>query len=247
MECRDPDAPLEPCTAGAIHCYAAESEAEALALSAMMDLGHRNYGKDVRVWRFYPEGEVRDGGDKAICRAGSIGEELRLPQPTTEQRVELGIRAALVAYREPAYVEWAEGWLSGADRSQKGAKAAWQAAAQMGRDGADATAWAALHMARAIGEALNMARAAKAAARAARAARAAVRAAEWGAAARAAEWGAEWTLRAAWQAGRAAVEAAREAPIIDLAGLALAVLQGRGDEWSAEAALAAAMEDDEDE
>jgi hypothetical protein len=159
---------------------------EALALAAMMDPGHGEYGVGARVFAFTPEGEVRDGGDKAICRAGSIGEELALPTPTTEERVEFGIRATLLFPQSAGYVAWAEAWLSGGDRS------------------------------------------AEAAAQAARAA--------WAAWARAAAWAAAEAARAAWAAWAAARAAAwaaeaRADHTLPLASLALAVLEGRGQQW----------------
>jgi hypothetical protein len=194
VECARPELPLEPCSAGAIHCYAGDTMEEALALAAMMDPGHGEYGVGARVFAFTPEGEVRDGGDKAICRAGSIGEELALPTPTTEERVEFGIRATLLIPQSAGYVAWAEAWLSGGDRSAEAAAQAARAAwAAWARAAAQAAAWAA--------------------AEAARAARA--------------EWAAEWAAAraAAWAAE------ARADHTLPLASLALAVLEGRGQQW----------------
>ena len=128
VECARPELPLEPCSAGAIHCYAGDTIEEALALAAMMDPVHGGYGVGARVFAFMPEGEVLDGGDLAICRAGSIGEELALPTPTREERVEFGIRAALLIPQSAGYVAWAEAWLSGGDRSAEAAEAAAEAA-----------------------------------------------------------------------------------------------------------------------
>ena len=142
VECANPDAPLEPCGPGAIHCYAGETQAEALALAAMMDPAHAGYGDAARAFAFVPEDEVIDGGEKAICRAGAIGEELELPKPTVEQRVEFGIRASLLVPQSHAYRRWAGGWLDGTDQSESAARAAAWTAASAAAAEAEAAAWA---------------------------------------------------------------------------------------------------------
>jgi len=167
----------------------------------MMDPAHGAYGSDARVWRFVPEGEVIDLGDKAICRAGYITVELKLPKPTTMQRVEFGIRASLLVLQPADYRRWAARWLGGEDRSAEAA------------------------------------------------ARAAVASPEWSAAAAAATaawvrtltsvgWSAEaaqWSAEAAWAAARAAEAENDDLPLpLPLASLALAVLEGRGDEFTEE-------------
>jgi hypothetical protein len=203
VACGDPDAPMMPCSAGVIHCYAGATEAEALALAVLLDPNHGRFGagaRVARVWRFVPEGAVIDRGDKAICRAGCVTEELTAPQPTTEQHVEFGIRATLLVPQPDSYVEWAERWLSGADRS---AAAAWQAAPDAAaRKAANASgAWAAPD------------------------------AAAWAAANASGAWAtADAAVLAAAAARKAAPDAAG-APL-PLAALALAVLEGRGRQWS---------------
>ncbi len=126
-QCADPHWPLVPCTPGAIHCYAGNTEEEALALAAFMNPAHGGYGCP-RAWRCEPEGEVIDGGDKAICRALTVLEEVTLPKLTLEQRVEFAIRATLMIDQPAEYVDWAEGWLSGADRSVEAVEVVWRIA-----------------------------------------------------------------------------------------------------------------------
>jgi len=87
---------------------------------------------------------------------------------TSDQRVECAIVGSLFVYHEPAYVIWAEGWLSGRDRSAEAAAAS------------ASEAWAAWE-------------AAAAAVWAARGAAWAARGAAWGAA-RAAAWAVAWAL-----------------------------------------------------
>lgn len=54
--------------------------------------------------------------------------EIPVYEITTEQRVEFSIRAALLVYKETSFVSWAEKWLSGEDRSETLAFAAYVAA-----------------------------------------------------------------------------------------------------------------------
>jgi hypothetical protein len=55
-----------------------------------------------------------------------------VPEITAEQAVRFGIFCGKAVYQEQAWTAWADGWLSGADRSES---AAWSAAS--------AAAWAA--------------------------------------------------------------------------------------------------------
>jgi len=204
VQCADPNAPLGPSSSGVILCYAGATQAEALALAAMMDPAHGRYGAQARVFAFTPEGEVRNGGDKAVCRAGAIGEELTLPEPTDEQRVEFGIRATLLMPQAADSRRWAARWLSGEDRSAESAEMAAAATAEWTE--AEEAAWPA-------------------------------EAAAWA-------WAAEWmpSETAAWAAGTsawsaaaaAAAAAANEDLPLPLASLALAVLEGRGEEFTEE-------------
>jgi hypothetical protein len=125
---------------------------------------------------------LEDHGLKLGCTKMRLVQELQFPQVTMEQRVKFGILCALEVYDDAKFVQWANGWLDGADRSKKAADAAaWAAAAA--RADADA-AWAAARAAARADAAAAWAAdaaAAWAAAAAARAARAA-RAATWAAA-----------------------------------------------------------------
>jgi len=126
-ECANPHWPLVPCSCGAIHCYAGDTEEEALALAAFMNPAHSGYDCP-RAWRCEPEGEVIDIGDKAICRVLTVIEEVSLPKPTLEQRVEFAVRTTLMINQPTDHVAWAENWLSGADRSVKAVEVVWRAA-----------------------------------------------------------------------------------------------------------------------
>ena len=95
-------------------------------------------------------------GDKVLNDAGlkfgsnkmRLTHELELPQVSLEQRIKFGILCALEVCQDAAFVTWATGWLSGADRSKEAARAAayWAAdnAAYWAARAADAAAyWAA--------------------------------------------------------------------------------------------------------
>jgi hypothetical protein len=148
-----------------------------------------------RLWE--AEGEVgkTDRGLKVGCTRLRTVRELPVPKITTEQRVRFAILCAREVYHDPSWLAWAEGWLSGADRSESAARSAQSAAA-----GEAQSAWSAW-------SAESAARAAQSAARAARAAQSAARAAQ--SAARAAESAAAWS---AWSAA--------ESKQLDLAALA---------------------------
>ena len=186
-----PDQPL--CTDSWIHYY------ETLPLAVFMHPTHTDF-PNPRFWEFEPIGNTICSNDKSGARAGRTVREVQAPAVTTEQRIAFGIFAALEVSQEPSFTTWAEGWLSGSDRSNKAARAAAEAAARA----AWAAAWAAEAWAAEAAAARAAAWAAEAAARAA--------AAEARAAARAAEAAAAWAARAAI--------ASRVTPSLDLAAIA---------------------------
>jgi len=81
----------------------------------------------------------------------ALSHEIPVPAITTEQRVRFAVLCAKECYTEPAWVAWADGWLSGDDRSPEAAsaaaEAAWAAEAEAAEAGAEeeaavAAAWA---------------------------------------------------------------------------------------------------------
>ena len=118
--CSLPDAPPVLCMGSVVHAY------ESPLVAALMDPIHGRYGATARLWEAEGDVVVREGGLKCGVRSLTTRRETPLPRLTTEQRVEVALRCALTVYREPAWVAWAERWLSGSDRS---AAAAWAAEA----------------------------------------------------------------------------------------------------------------------
>jgi len=117
-----------------IHCY------KDLTVALMLNPIHANF-TNPRAWE--AEGEVlaNDNGLKfGVASLTTIKEILPLPKITTEQRVRFGIFCALKVYKEPKFIEWANNWLSGVERSAEAAWAAEQAAERAAW--AAGTAWA---------------------------------------------------------------------------------------------------------
>ena len=198
------------CSDGFIHAY------ESPLVAAFIYPQHVSWIKP-RLWEADAEEVVlRDGELKCGVKKLTTVKEIPLPELTTEQKVEVGIRCALQVYAELDFVQWAEKWLKNIDRSKAVAEAAARAAeaaaraAEAAARAAEAAAEAAARAAEAAAwAAAEAARAAWAAAEAARAAWAAAEAAAW--AAEAAARAAEAAARAAEAAARAAAAAARAA------------------------------------
>ena len=154
-------------------------------LALLLNPIHGGYHMPFRLWKAEGTIGLSDHGRKVGTTRLRLDRELAIPAVTTDQRVHFAILAALAVYPDPAFGQWTENWLSGADRTEAAATAAAEAA----RAAAEA-AWAAPWAVEA----------------AATAATEAARAAVWAAAeeARAAGW-------AAGEAAWAAAEAAREA------------------------------------
>jgi len=58
-----------------------------------------------------------DNGLKGGCTRMKLAKEIELPEITTEQRVKFAIYCALEVYDDSSFVQWANDWLSGKDRS----------------------------------------------------------------------------------------------------------------------------------
>ena len=179
------------CARGWAHAYTSP------ALALFLNSVHAQY---VPCRLFEGEGRIgaTDHGLKVGCSELMLTRELPVPEVTSEQRVTFETHCALAVYTATPFVAWAEGWLSGQDRSAQAAQAAARAA---------------------------QVAAARAAARAARAAQAAAWAAAW--AAQAAQVAAARAAARAAQAAVWAAQAAAQAELarpLDLDALAAAAL-----------------------
>jgi hypothetical protein len=89
---------------------------------------HADY-EDPILWECEGEVALRDGQLKCGCVELTTVRQVELPVVTTEQRVKFGILCALEVCQEPGFVEWANKWLNGEDRTEAAAAraAAWAA------------------------------------------------------------------------------------------------------------------------
>ena len=93
-------------------------------LAAFMNPVHGGF-KQPTLWSVKVTGATKhDGQLKSGAKSVTTLQKIDLPLITTEQRVEIAIRCALLQYKEPTFVSWAEDWVSGKDRSAVAAAAA---------------------------------------------------------------------------------------------------------------------------
>ena len=101
-----------------------------------------------RLWE--AEGVVgkKDGQLKCGCRSLTTVREIPVPEITLQQRVRFAILCAKQVCSDEDWNQWADAWLSGADRSREAAQAAeeaaaaWAQAADWAAQAAKAAAWA---------------------------------------------------------------------------------------------------------
>ena len=112
----------ELCSDGVIHAY------ENPLVAAFIHPLHVQFNNPI-LWEAEGEVIVREGQLKCGCKTLTTLKKISLPEISTEQRIEIAIRCAQLACKEPAWNEWASKWLSGEDRSKESANAAYRAAA----------------------------------------------------------------------------------------------------------------------
>jgi len=112
------------CTADVIHAYRHP------LLAVFFNPIHAGFEKPI-LWE--AEGEVCvEDGTKVGCTRLKTLRIIEVPSLSTEQRVEIAIRCALVVCKEESFVVWANNWLNGKDRSWAAAevqRSVWAAAA----------------------------------------------------------------------------------------------------------------------
>ena len=120
----------ELCSGGVIHYYSDP------LLAVFANPIHGKYDpKTMILWEFEPDSEVTGDALKKACKSGVTVKPIPIPEITTAQRVEIGIRVAKLGCNDTGWTEWADKWLSGKDRSAAAARAAEAAA--------EAAVWAA--------------------------------------------------------------------------------------------------------
>jgi len=108
----------ELCSKGWLHCYKSQ------LLAILHNPAHANIDNP-RLWKCEVKGECKRSGDmKEGWTEMRLIEEMPVPEITIEQYVRYGILCAKEVYKDNAYTEWADAWLSGTDRSAEAARAA---------------------------------------------------------------------------------------------------------------------------
>lgn len=113
----------ELCGRGYIHAY------EHPLIAVLMDPIHARYLPGGRMWEAEGEVALRVGHLKCGCVSLTTVREIDVPEITTEQRVRFAILCAKRVCDDPKWNRWADGWLSGEDRSATAAEAAARLAA----------------------------------------------------------------------------------------------------------------------
>ena len=112
----------KPCTDGVLHYYESPYHA------ALFNPIHAAISAPI-LWRIECSRRIGADGLKSWCKSQTLLERVALPEITTDQRVEFAIRCAMQACEDKDWRDWAEKWLSGADRSADAADVALAAAA----------------------------------------------------------------------------------------------------------------------
>lgn len=113
----------ELCTAGWLHACTDPLLAVMLnPIYADLDL------TTAHLWE--AEGDVgrEDHGLQVGCTRLKTLRRIALPSVSSEARIHFGMCCALAVCEEPSWVAWANGWLSGRDRSDRSAWGVWASA-----------------------------------------------------------------------------------------------------------------------
>jgi pyruvate/2-oxoglutarate dehydrogenase complex dihydrolipoamide acyltransferase (E2) component len=125
------------CSEGWLHWY------HSAELALFLNPIHANIDNP-RLFVAEASGAMRDDfGLKGGSTKLRIVQEIQYVAPTTEQRIKFAILCASAVCRDTAFLEWANGWLNGSDRSSGAAWAAYYAAAADAAAADDAAAAAA--------------------------------------------------------------------------------------------------------
>ena len=107
---------LELCRKGLFHYF----PHPLLAVMLKERNGCRNYSK---LYEVVPEGKIVEGIDKCGATKLTLVKELEIPKLTPIQYITFAILAVLEGYKEPRFIDWANSWLRGEDRSYEAAAA----------------------------------------------------------------------------------------------------------------------------
>ena len=125
----------ELCGWGWIHAY------EHPLIAVLLNPIHARF-QTPRLWEAEGEIAIRDGQTKCGCKTLTTIREIPLPSITTETRVRFAILCVKEVCADLPWNAWADGWLSGEDRSEaaayRSARAAYAARAARAARAAEA-------------------------------------------------------------------------------------------------------------
>lgn len=111
----------ELCGPGWIHAYTSP------ILAVLLNRAHANFDeKTMQLWGCQAEVGLRRA-DKIGCTVLTTVKKIDFPVFTLIQKQAFAILVAKAVYREDSFQLWADGWLSGKDRSANAAYAAYAA------------------------------------------------------------------------------------------------------------------------
>ena len=123
----------ELCSEQVIHCYRDP------LLAVLFNPIHANFSKP-HLWEAETDEIVADDGLKLGVKKLTTLKRIRIPRISKSQYIAFAILCALEVRHDEAFAEWAEGWLSGKDRTRIAAGAVVEAA--------EAATWAAAEVAK---------------------------------------------------------------------------------------------------
>ena len=115
LELQNKEAPL--CSESWFHFY------KDPLLAVLMNPVHASI-EDPRLWLAEASGLIKEEPLKSGTTCLTIIKELKLPVISTAQRIGFGILCTKYVNTDPAWIAWADNWLSGKDRSKDTAAAA---------------------------------------------------------------------------------------------------------------------------
>lgn len=102
---------------------------------------------EYHLWEVKVEKVVANDTLKVGVKQCTSVRQIDAPIITTKQRVRFAILCALEVYKEKTFVDWADGWLSGKDKSESAAESAARSAARSAawsaESAAESAAWSA--------------------------------------------------------------------------------------------------------
>ena len=113
---------VEMCTDQVLHCC------NHPLLAVVFNPIHANI-KNPKLFEISVDKIVNTDGLKFASKSQTLIKEIPLPEISTEQKIEFGIKVAKTVYKEENWNLWADKWLNGEDRSKESAFTAAAAAA----------------------------------------------------------------------------------------------------------------------